>query len=266
MKIFAYVLLISIIYTNPLKAQDPAPPRQVYFFLGIGVPLTKVRDEAHSPLKYTGFAPTLRIGYENINEKYVTRIVFSGAFGMATPKSKPKPKFNLSNLDMSNFQINYAYYRLNGAYDTEGWNYYLGGALTLTFDIRNYNLPSNNLVGYQTNASLNFGTFVQKKLSDNWRFNYEAFTSILSYSLRPTYLGMLPMKNSDFNAKSVFLNGKLVTLNKLFRFYNRFSFDQQINDHRQRRLYYSWDYHNNTVSKHLQSITGGLGYESLFKM
>ncbi len=265
MKAFTFLFLFILSSLN-LNAQDPKPPRQIYFFLGIGFPLTKVRDQAHSPLKYQGWTPTFRIGHEEITENHVSRISVSGSFGSATPKSRPKPKQNLSNLDISNIHVNYAYYHRRGAYDTEGWNNYLGGAITFTFDVRNYSLPSNNLMGYQTNLSLNVGTFVQKKLSDTWRFNYEAFTPIISYSLRPTYLGMLPMKNSDFNAKNVFSNGKVVTVNKLFRFYNRFSFDQQINDHRQRRLFYSWDYHNNTVSKPLQSISGGVGYESLFKL
>lgn len=261
-----YILILGLLPLSFLKAQDLNTAPNKYFFLGLGVPIIKVKDEAHSPLTYKGWSPTLRIGYEDINRDYVSRIVLSTSFGAASPQSKPKPKVHLSNLDLSMIQVNYAYYHHRGAYTTEGWNYYLGGAITLTFDMRNYNLPSNNVLGYQSNMSLNLGTFIQKKLDTDWRFNYEAWTPILSYSLRPSYLGMVPMKTGDFNAKSVFSNGKIVTINKLFRFYNRLSFDQQVNDHRQRRLYYLWDYHNNTISKTLQSINGGIGYESLFKM
>lgn len=260
------ILFLMLAFTFTIKGQDPKVPRPIYFFLGIGLPIIKVRDEAHSSLKYQGFMPTLRVGYEEITEKRVSRIAVSASFGTASPKTKPKPQQNISNLEVNNIQVNYTYYQRSGAFDTEGWNRYLGGAFTMTIDMRSYNLPSNNLLGYQVNASLNVGGFIQKKLDTKWRFNYEAFTPVLSYALRPSYMGMIPMKGGDFNAKSVFSNGKIVTINKLFRFYNRFSFDQTINDHRQRRLNYTWDFHSNTVSKPLKSIVAGLGYESLFKM
>jgi hypothetical protein len=265
MKNTLFILILSFVF-HKTEAQDMNPPRQVYFFLGVGFPIMKVRDQAHSPLKYQGWVPTLRIGHEEINQGFVSRIALSAGFGGGAPKSKPKATQSQSAFEISYFQFSYAYYSLLGGYDTEGWNRYLGGAFTFTFDLRNYNLPSNNLLGYQVNTSLNVGGFVRKKLSDDWRFNYEAITPVISYCVRPNYIGMAPATKGDFNFKDVIKSGKIVTVNKLFRFYNRFSFDQQINDHRQRRLSYTWDFHNNVVAKPLQSTSGGLGYESLFKM
>ncbi len=255
--------LISYIF---LSAQDIKPPREKYFFLGVGLPFMTVRDEAHSPLKYQGFAPTLRIGFENINGDYISRMTISAAFGTAKPKTRPKPKGALSGMGINNIQFNYTYYSILNTYNQEGWNRYVGGAATLTFDVRAYNLPSNNLMGYQVNLSLNAGGFIQKQISERKHFNYEAFTPLVSYSLRPTYLGMLPMKGSDINPKYVFSNGQIVTVNRLFRLYNRFAYDQQIKSYRVHRYFYSWDYHSNTISKPLKSVIGGVGYESLFKM
>lgn len=260
------IFLSIMILAFSSNGQDPKLPRSVYFFLGIGLPIMKVRDQGHSPLKYQGFLPTLRIGYEQINESYVSRVVVSASFGMTSPKNKPRPQQTISNAEVNQLQINYSYYKHISQYSPNGWNTYLGGVFTITMDLRNYNLPSNNLLGYQINASLNPGSFIQKNLDDKWRFNYEAFTPVLSYALRPSYMGMIPMKDGDFNAKSVLSNGKIVTVNKLFRFYNRFSFDQTINDHRQRRINYAWDFHSNRLSKPLKSIISGVGYESLFKM
>lgn len=263
---FCITLSLVFICLNTLKAQDPKLPRQIYFFLGIGLPIVHLKDEGHSPMKYQGWMPTLRLGYEQVGQDYVSRVAASASIGSARPKSNPKPQRSLSITEVNNIQFSYAFYKRSGAFDTEGWNHYWGGALTFTFDIRNYNLPSNNLVGYQTNVSLNAGTFIQNKISNTWRFNYEAFTPIISYALRPSYLGMFPMTGSEFKVKSAFSNGKIVTVNNLRRFYNRFSFDQQVKDYRQRRLNYTWDYHSNTVSKPLKSVSGGFGYESLFKM
>lgn len=260
------LLCISFLPCFLLCAQDIKPSRDKYFFLGLGLPLVTVRDEAHSPLKYKGFTPTLRLGFENINGDFVSRMTVSTSIGTAKPKTRPKPERPISGMTISHIQINYTYYSILNAYSKEGWNRYVGGAATLTFDVRSYNLPSNNLMGYQVNFSLNAGGFIQKQLNDKCRFNYEAFTPLMSYSLRPTYLGMLPMKGSDINPKNVFLNGKIVTVDKLFRLYNRFSCDQQIKPYRAHRLFYAWDFHSNTISKPLKSVMGGLGYESLFKM
>jgi hypothetical protein len=265
MKIRQFLIICSIITTS-LSAQDIKPPRESYFFLGIGLPLVKVRDEAHSPLMYRGFIPTLRLGHESINGDYVSRMTVSASFGTTKPKTRPKPERVLSSMEMSYLQLNYTYYSRLYTYHTEGWNQYLGGALTLTLDTRSYNLPSNNLIGYQVNMSLNVGGFTQKQLKNAWRYNYEIFTPVVSYSLRPTYLGMLPMTGADIKPKSFFSNGKIVTVDKLFRLYNRFSFDEQVKSYRQRRLFYSWDFQSNTVSKPLKSIVTGIGYEMLFKM
>ena len=260
------LLFISIAICTCLTAQDPKPERESYFFLGLALPLVKVRDEAHSPLTYRGVASSLRLGRETINGDFVSRTTISATFGTAKPKTRPKPERTLSGVEISGLQINYTYYKQVGNYYTEGWNRYFGGALTLTLDSRSYNLPSNNLLGYQFNLSLNAGGFTQKKLNAKWRFNYEVFTPLLSYSLRPTYLGMLPMQGTDISPKNVFSNGKIVTVDKLFRLYNRFSFDEQFKSYRARRLFYEWDFHNNLVSKPLKSIVTGIGYESLFKL
>jgi hypothetical protein len=249
-----------------LLAQDLKPPRERYFFLGLGIPLATVRDEAHSPLKYQGFAPTFRLGFENINGDFVSRITASASLGTAKPKTRPKPERMLSGMEISTFQINYTYYSILNTYKKTDWNSYLGGAATLTFDLRSYNLPSNNLLGYQVNFSLNLGGFSQKQMSDRTRFSYEIFTPIVSYAMRPNYVGMIPTKGGNINPQNIFLNGRLVTIDKLFRLYNRFSLDQQIKPYRAHRLFYSWDYYNNTVSKPLKSIIGGLGYEALLKM
>ena len=55
--IFFFITLISM----NTHAQDPQLPRQIYFFLGVGLPIMKIKDEGHSPLKYQGWIPTMRL-------------------------------------------------------------------------------------------------------------------------------------------------------------------------------------------------------------
>ena len=263
-----------MLLSTSLMAQEPFTPRgDKYFFIGIALPVTKVRDKAHSPQIYQGLTPTLSIGYDRIGQNVVSRFAFSYTFttfpfGSISPKTRPKPERQLSSADVSLIHISAGVNKRVGNYNTEGWNRYVGGSLSFTFDARMYNLPSNNIFGYQVNTSLNAGGFVQKKLDRTWHFNYEAATPLLSYALRPNHIGMPPMTTGDFsgNIKRMLSAGKVVTVNKLFRFYNRFSFEQQINDHRKKRFAYTWEACMNHVEQPLNSVMGGLGYESLFKM
>jgi hypothetical protein len=254
-----------------LNAQEPLTARgDKYFFLGLSLPITKVRDQAHSPQLYQGLTPTFSIGHDRIGQNIATRFAFSYTLSLIglTPKTRPKPERQLSSADVSAVHFSAAVYKRVGTFDAAGWNRYVGGALTFTFDSRQYSLPSNNIFGYQINTSLNAAGFVQKKIDKAWYFNYEAATPLISYALRPNHIGMPPMTTGDFSGsiKRILTSGKIVTVNKLFRFYNRFSFEQQINDHRKRRYTYTWDASVNRVSQSLNSVTAGLGYESLFKM
>ncbi|MBL7813975.1 MAG: hypothetical protein JNL70_03135 [Saprospiraceae bacterium] len=261
-------LFLSLFLVTHVWAQDLLTPRgNQYFFLGLGLPMVKVRDEGHSSLMYKGMNPTLRIGHERIGTDVVSRICFSFSAGQIKPSTSPKPEKQLSSADITTIEVSYAYYRrTKNAYDTEGWNKYIGGSVSLLFDGRNYNLPSNNVFGYQTNLSLNAGGYVHKKINNSWRINDELYTPILTFAMRPNYIGLMPMTTTDFSAKRMFKTGKIATVNKVFRLYNRLGFDQQINDHRQRRLAYTWDGQINRVSRPLSLVSAGLSYESLFKM
>jgi hypothetical protein len=270
MKSLQIACIISF-FSTISAAQEPLTARgDTYFFLGLSLPITKVRDVAHSPQIYRGLTPTFSVGYDRIGRDVATRLAFSYTMSVPglSPKARPKPERQLSSADVNVIQASFGVYKRVGSYDTEGWNRYVGGSLSFTFDSRIYNLPSNNLFGYQVNTSLNAGAFVQKRLDNAWHFNYEATTPLISYALRPNHIGMTPLTTGDFSssAKKMFKSGKILTVNKLFRFYNRFSFEQQINDHRKRRYTYTWDACMNRMTQPLNSVTGGFGYESLFKM
>ncbi|MDZ7879883.1 MAG: hypothetical protein U5L45_19555 [Saprospiraceae bacterium] len=262
---FFFFLATTLIAQEPLSARGDK-----YFFIGVSLPLSKVRDQAHSPQIYQGLTPTFSIGHDRVGQNIAARFAFSYTLSLAglRPKTRPKPERQLSSADMNVLHFLGGVYKRVGNYDKDGWNRYVGGALTFTFDSRLYNLPSNNLFGYQVNTSLNVAGLVQKQLDNAWRFNYEGVVPIVSYALRPNHLGMPPMTTGDFSAniKRMATSGKVVTVNKLFRLYNRFSFEQQINDHRKRRYTYAWEASVNKISQPLNSVVAGLGYESLFKM
>ncbi len=267
MKRVKKIILLTwvILSAGALVAQEL--PRQKYFFLGIALSTFKNKDEAHSPMTYKGSGLTFRIGFEEINPGFVARFSANISFGSASPKLKPRQTAVQSSFDLSNIDISYSHYRRLNVENTEGWQNYVGGTVFLTFDTRSYSLPSNNLNGFQMNMGLNGGGFFNKDIGADWRFNYEPNATIFAYSVRPNYIGLPETEQiGRFNIKSVLKSGRFATVNRFFRFQNRFSFDKQVKDWRQNRLFYAWDWTNNRTAGLLQTVYSHLGYETLFKL
>ena len=255
-----------VLFVIALQAQD-FNIGNTYFFLGARLPLIAVRDVGHSPLIYRGLVPTLIVGYEKSTHDFVSRFEARVGIGNASPKMKPHTDRMLSSADVNNIEISYSYFSRLNQYAFDDLNNYLGGRFSILIDAREYNLPSNNLMGYHVNASLNIAAHTQKKLSDSWLFQYEAAVPFLAFSVRPNYNGTFPDLGSESGlAKKFIKSGVFVTIPTYFRFTNNFSFVQNINDGRERRLSYQWDYlHQNRINP-LTFISGGIGYESLFKL
>lgn len=261
-----FSIIGAVFLFSPLQAQDFNNGR-TYFFLGLRLPMIAVRDVGHSPLIYRGFVPTLIIGYEKNAPDFVSRFEVSVGIGEMSPTMKPRTDRMLSNAQVNNIELTYSYLRGLNTFALNDWNNYVGGKFSVLMDVRVYNLPSNNLMGYHMNTSLSVAARTQKKISDAWLFHYEAAVPLLAYSVRPNYNGTFPDVAAETGFVKKFIkSGSLVSLPTYFRFTNNFSFTQNINDGRERRLSYQWDYLYHAKINPLNYIYGGLGYESLFKL
>ena len=236
-----------------------------YFILGIGLPLYKVRDQAHSPLIYGGLGVQIRLGYEDINRSYAGRAILTYTISTIKPDAKPRPKRFLSEADLNNIQLSLACYKRVGDYIPGIPAYFVGGVLTLYIDTRAYNLPSNNILGFETNASLNAGGMIHDAISNNWSMEYETYFAFLTYGIRSNYIGT-PIQGENFRLPKLSKWAQWAYFDKVFRWYNHFDADQQINDERQRQISYIWDFHYNNLSNPLKSTQTGFNYTSLFHM
>jgi hypothetical protein len=55
-----HIINIVLLFSTVLAAQEPlSASGDNYFFLGLTLPITKVRDQAHSPQIYQGLTPTI---------------------------------------------------------------------------------------------------------------------------------------------------------------------------------------------------------------
>jgi hypothetical protein len=268
---FFGTFLFFLFSPKPVAAQlEPIVPVGKHFFLGLNIAFGKVRDKGHSPQIYSGALIDVLVGHEEMSPKAIKRFTIKGSFGGAEPKTKRKAPKQLSALTWTDITFTYAYYtNTQTAPSSQKDALYFGGAATINADLRSYNLPTNNVFGFNVESALNAGLFYNRKMGTSaWRFQYEAYTPILSYSIRPNYLGMVPIQNADFdfNLGNILKMGKLATWNKNWGFYNRFSFDQKIKEYRRRRLSYVWQWQLNTTASTLSTVKTSAGYESIFKL
>ena len=237
--------------------------------MGVGVPIARVKDKAHSPLAYSGFALNLHLGFERISPTEISRFAINSIlYCQMTPKVSPRPKRSLSVADLNSGQFTYSYYR------QQGGGKYVGGQAILQLDMTNYSLPSNNVLGYQLNFSVGVGGQYRNKIDEknNRYLNYEAQLPLLTYTLRPAYVGMpKQLKELDLNQKNgnwqYLKQGKITTVHQFFQFKNRIDIEQQNNEYRANRLHYTWQYlYNGSQPKSLRQVIGGVGYDTFFKM
>jgi hypothetical protein len=180
----------------------------------------------------------------------------------------------MSNADFNRIQFSYGYYlklQNNELSSNENTNLNTLGLIGATFQIdfssNDYNLPSNNLLGYYGTTSLNVsGRFQQPIGKDSTKsFNYEATLPLVSYAIRPNYIGMMPLIDGTYDLIKIVQQGKFATLNQLFHFYNRLEFQSQNKFYIANRFNYDWEYRNNTTEQPFRSVMSGFGYEALFK-
>lgn len=257
-------------------AQDEVPPPAAvgeYFFLGFEMPLFRVKDRANSPQAFEGYGYKISFGYEKIKQRFISRFKGSYTFGSGSPKTRPKSK-SLTSVRLNDFDFSYSYYQnLQNIPDAEANNFvkqgtYVGGSIHFLADMRQYSLPSNNVIGFQSNLSLHGGVWVRQNMNKNWRFNYEATTPLMALTLRPSYIGLPIMRDTfDVSPRNILKAICIATIPKFVGFQNTFSFDQQINDYRARRISYDWFVLSNSRGKKPVIMSGGgLGYQSLFKL
>ncbi len=261
-----YLILFIAVLNCKVAAQETFNDGNRYFFIGIKLPILAVRDECHSPLIYRGLEPTLRAGFITRRTNEYNEFTIELGFGDLAPRVKPVTNKVISNASSSHFAIRSRHAYILDTYKSGAANTYLGVDVSYVFGARQYNLPSNNLYGYNSSFAISaFGIF-QNNLKDNWQFSYDAHIPLISVVHRPDYMGLPNFSDSKNFLGRVFGTSSLVTLNKKIELNHRLTFTNSVNDHHQRALSYEGQFLAQFVSKPLHSTSGGLGYTEMFKL
>ncbi len=263
---FLYLILFIAVLSFKVAAQETFNDGNRYFFIGIKLPILAVRDECHSPLIYRGIEPILRAGFVTRRTNEYGEIAVELGFGDLAPRVKPVTNKVISNASSSHFAIRTRHAYILDTYKAGEANTYLGFDVSYVFSARQYNLPSNNLYGYNSSFAISaFGIF-QNNLKDNWLFSYDAHIPLISLVHRPDYMGLPNFSESKNFLGRIFGTSSVVTFNKKIELNHRFTFTNSVNDHHQRALSYEGQFLAQFVSKPLHSTSGGLSYAEMFKL
>jgi hypothetical protein len=153
------LLLLFTIGWGPLAAQTTE-----FFTVELGGGYTQLVDEPFSPLLYSGWSGHFILG--NITERprseWSSR--FQGGFGSLSASIDNGGRYATSSVTSYLFSFELANYRLVHTWGKGGL--WLGGAWNTQFDLRMYNLFTNNIAGHELRSTLDVGTFFRYALTD----------------------------------------------------------------------------------------------------
>jgi hypothetical protein len=235
------------------------------FVIGLGVPIFKIRDQGHSPLIYKGMSLSFYIGYSNYTPKsiFTSKLIFHSA--SCTPNYKPKAegagnKVSLSFIEVKNSLVN----RIGNTTNYNDNIQFVGLSSSLLIDFRDYNLLANNTNGFYVGLTMGPAYRFSRVFDDlKYKANASIDMPLITFSLRPNYLGTLEFERFKLNKLAILKKFKIHTINKDFIINTDFNISKYF-DRSYSTLGYNWMYHRNTVSKPLDMNYGGFYYNANF--
>jgi hypothetical protein len=178
------LLLLFTIGWGPLAAQTTE-----FFTVELGGGYTQLVDEPFSPLLYSGWSGHFILG--NITERprseWSSR--FQGGFGSLSASIDNGGRYATSSVTSYLFSFELANYRLVHTWGKGGL--WLGGAWNTQFDLRMYNLFTNNIAGHELRSTLDVGTFFRYALTDRHRLQTGVQFPLVGAASRPNYIGVV---------------------------------------------------------------------------
>ncbi len=241
---FAIFLLTSNVFS-----QDIAYPFGKYFTMGVGLPISFSKDEATSPLWYTGKGTEFKIGFLNNTASKCSRFDLVIGSTSEKPIQSPKPKFNYSSADLNNIKFTHSYYKRIGGNTHQ--DILVGGQFCVNIIVRPMQTIGNNRLGFMFFSGLRAAAMTRAHHNDKWTYNATAAVPILGMFGRPTYIGVPDIEyKANPGPKSFFKNMTFATINKYAAIDINFEANQQRKkSYLSNRYYGNFSYHFSPVPK-----------------
>lgn len=258
------LLFICALYFDGLGQQQDKYLR--YINIGAGFTAPTSYDPSFSSIIYRGYAGSVAAQYHRRSEQMMGHLDLRFDIGEMTNST------SLAYLNYYRFEGNYSYEKLvkNIWKDRLAW--YAGGSFNSLWTLFQHRDFNNNSFNNSVYASLSPHTSLVyhfKLWNRDFRLQGSAYVPLLSFAMRPSYgssnfFGFLDDDRDDtFN--QLLESGKLVSLNKFFRYSNTFALEYLFKNNQNRiRLSYEWNYLRYTEPRLTQSASHNITFSTMF--
>jgi len=250
MEKLTFILFVLLI--TQVKAQT----NDHYLTFGLGYSYQTVKDDALSPVSYSGSLAHFRLGYYDVINNWISSVEMSGYGGIQKPDVAPElnPSSTYTGLGRMIYYLAYKPYTYNN------YEFYTGVVSHNTFDYRLHNRYSNSRNNFCGLASFGFNFLVRKpfKLWNNtFDVQYNLIVPFGTYYMRPGYIK--PFFNDEVGSKGFAFWGDFFQLD------SRTDLLWQLNNGNLLKLSYRWEYASLQVLNPYQAGSQNLSLSIIFK-
>lgn len=215
-----------------------------------------VKDQALSPVSYSGSLGGVGLGYYYQGDKWLVQLDLGGGIGYQNPDVNRADNYSQTTTLLSRIILN-GLYKVASPND---WSIYAGLVSYNLFDYRTHNRYSNSSENYQALFSFGLSLATQKSFelfSKNFSFQYTIGLPFGTSYLRPSYIK--PSFNYEVGSKGMAYWGDFYLINSKPELIWHLENGNQI------RLFYHYEFTNLDQLNKVQSSMYQLGISTVFK-
>ena len=227
-----------------------------YLPFGLGYVYSTVKDQALSPVSYSGNLGSISGGYHYYNSKWISAFDISGFGAIIHPNVNRDDNPN-SALAIS-ARANYSLSRK--VFEKNDWHFFAGIISQNFWDYRDVRRYSNSNFNFDAFFSLGPIITIQKPFSlwkQNFGIQYTLAVPVVTYAWRPGYIK--PLLAGKISNKEFYSWGDYYNLDSRTELYWKVSHDNYI------KLSYQWEYTQLNPINKLQMANHILTLSTLFK-
>lgn len=237
--------------------QSLAQPKGHYFPFSMGYGFETVKDEALSPVSYSGSLGAVGLGYHYQNDKWISMLDINGLAGYQYPDLNRDEGYRntLTGLVRAHYQLSRKVWQLPSSIDL-----FAGLVSHNSWDYRDHSRYGNSSANYIGLFSLGPIITAQKPFtlfSRNFTLAYRFGFPVATYYLRPTYIK--PFLNQEIGSKGFAFWGDFYSLN------SRTDLIYQLGNGNELRLSYVWDYYQLDLLNKVQLANHILSISTVFR-
>lgn len=262
----SFIFNCNVIVANEDSLDDNSPKLNSYFQTSAGFSYFNLRDQATSPLLYSGLSFVSQLKLNFVSEKMRHGFEFSFVYGNLNPYSS----ISSANLENLRGEINHYYVRKIKQFNLVHLNVFAGASINIRGGFRNHSRFTNNSFSFDQTNSLNLNLLAELPFNlfrREFLLSYHSFIPVYAFIVRPSFASSVPegfTEQSGNNISDYLSSGFHATLNKYFRWNNSFELQYIIRNNNRIRLSYSWDYYKIEGLKTMESASHYILFGTMF--